>query len=569
MHHFKYVLDEKTGQQYLETSLTGKLLLNTTILNKGTAFSEEERKLFGLRGKLPVCVESLSQQVQRAYKQFKRYQTDLSRNIYLNNLRDRNETLFYCLLSQHISEMMPIIYTPIVGTAVKEYSNEFRQPRGVYLTYGDKDLNGLLRNRTHPNIDLIVVTDGRGVLGIGDQGVGAMDIPIAKLMVYTLFGGIHPSRTLPVMLDVGTDNQALLNDPMYLGWRHPRVKGRDYDKFVERFVKAVQEEFPNAFLHWEDLGQIEAWNILNKYQHRLCTFNDDIQGTGCVTIGALYAAMKGLKQSWRDQRIVIFGAGTAGMGIADQIYAAMMRDGLTPEEARNRMWLIDRPGLLTTSVANVTPAQVTFLRKAEECNDWSRDEQGTINLMEVAARVKPTILIGCSAVAGAFNESVIKEILQHVPRPIIFPLSNPTERAEAHPADLLNWSHGEAIIATGSPFMGIAFKNENKDIPQSNNALAFPGIGLGILAAKATRCTESMIFAASDAISQLAPILQDPYANCLPSLKDARDISFHIAVSVVHQAIKEGVARIDDTLSVEDRVNNTRWTPSYLPLKKM
>lgn len=566
--HFSYKINQDTGEQWLETSLRGKLLLNTAILNKDTAFTDEERQQFGLQGKLPMQVETLEQQVDRAYRQFTRYTNDLSKNIYLTSLRDRNETLFYNLLSRHIAEMLPVIYTPIVGTAVKEFCNEFRSPRGLYISYEDKgQIREMLRNRTHPDVDLIVATDGGGVLGIGDQGVGAMDIPIAKLMVYTTFGGVHPSRTLPIMLDVGTDNERLLNDPLYLGWRHPRVTQQQFDEFVEEFLEAIAAEFPHCLVHWEDLGQVNAWNVLNKYQDQHCIFNDDIQGTGAVTIAAIAAACKGLEQPLTDQRIVVFGAGTAGMGIVEQIDDAMQRAGLSAEATKANFWLIDRQGLLTSETEGTTAAQQPYLRDASACQDWARNAQGAIELLEVIKQVKPTILIGSSAVAKAFTKEVVTTMAEHVQRPIIMPLSNPTDRAEAHPQDLLQWTDGQAVVATGSPFMGIAFKDEFRDIAQSNNALAFPGIGLGVLAAKASRCTENMLAAASRAISEQAPIHKDSYANCLPSLAMAYNLSEHIAIAVAEQARIDGVATVSDEISMAERVANNRWQPQYLPLR--
>lgn len=547
---FELIKDPKTNEQWIETAMTGKALLNSALLNKGTAFTMEERHIFDLTGKLPAKVETLEEQMARAYEQYKRYQTDLSRNIYLNNLRDRNETLFYALLKRHIAEMMPIIYTPIVGTAVKEYSREFRSPRGLYIGYEDKDqIRDILKNRTHPHIDLMVVSDGGGVLGIGDQGVGAMDIPIAKLMVYSLFAGIHPSRTLPIMLDVGTDNQTLLQDPFYLGRRHPRVSDAQYDEFIELFVKACQEEFPHAFLHWEDLGQRNAQAILKNYRLRTCTFNDDIQGTGVVTVAALLAASDALKLRLDEHRMVVFGAGTAGMGIVEQIVQAMQMQGTSLEAARACFWLLDKPGLLTVNMA-LTDAQRPYAKQVTSGS-------AALNLYQVVEQVKPTVLIGASAVPGAFTKEVIQQMAAHCKRPIIFPLSNPTERMEAHPKDLLDWTKHRGLIATGSPFENIA---------QSNNAFAFPGIGLGVIAARATTLSDTMLWKACQVLSQYAPIHHDPQGAVLPALIQAREISHHIAEAVALQAVEEGVSPLTIE-QVQSEVQALIWEPRYLPFK--
>ena len=567
---FKQVKDATTGKSWIETPLQGKTLLNSALLNKGTAFTLEERDQFNLLGKLPSRVETLDEQVARAYEQYRRYKNDLSRNIYLNNLRDRNETLFYRLLNEHATEMMPIIYTPIVGTAVKEYSREFRGPRGLYITYPDRHrIDQILQNRTHPEIHLIVATDGGGVLAIGDQGIGAMDIPIAKLMVYTLFGGIHPSATLPIMLDVGTNNEELLNDPLYLGCRHPRISDDQYDEFIDLFMKAVRRQFPQAFLHWEDLGQRNAHLLLQRYGHTDCSFNDDIQGTGAVTLAALTAAVKSIGQKLTQQRIVVFGAGSAGMGITEQITTALQVAGLTPEQARGCFWLVDRPGLLTSDMSQLTSAQVGYARKPEDVALWNRDITGMIDLAEVFHHVKPTVLIGCSTVTGAFHEDIVREMASYCERPIIFPLSNPTERAEAKPHDLIAWTQGRAIIATGSPFADVIWQNKVIRVPQCNNALVFPGIGLGVLAVRASYLSEKMIWAACEAIADCAPINQYSHAPVLPFLGDARALSRIVAVTVAKQAVKEGLARVDvaNDKMVDELVDALRWQPEYLPFR--
>lgn len=552
--------DEESGQRYLSTALSGKSLLTIPQLNKGTAFSDEERKAFHLTGKLPHRVENLDEQVRRAYLQYAAYSSNLQKNIYLNNLHDKNQVLFYKLLSQHLREMLPMIYTPIVGTAVKKFSLEFRQPRGLYLSDSDSDdIEAILANRSNPDIDLVVVTDGEGVLGIGDQGIGGMDIPIAKLMVYTLCGGIDPVRTLPICLDVGTNNQALLDDPMYLGCNHPRLSGADYDAFVDKFIHALGNQFPGVFLHWEDFGRANANHFLERYQGKICTFNDDIQGTGAVTLAAILAAMKASASDFSDQRIVIYGAGTAGCGIASQIFSAMLNHADLPEDtARSKFYLIDRQGVLTDAMEDLTVAQKPFARSREE---WDSG----VELAEVVDRVKPTILIGCSAMPGAFTEAIVKQMASQVERPIIFPLSNPTERCEAMPSELMAWTEGRVIMATGSPFDDISYDGRNIPIAQCNNALVFPGIGLGIIAVKATHLSDAMIWAATEALSDCAPILKEPREQVLPYLNDLKEVAKTIALAVAKQAMAEGAASKPIEGDLKAEIDRLYWEPEYVP----
>jgi len=563
---FKLIKDE--SGEYIETSIAGKLLLNSAALNKGTAFTENERSVFGLLGKLPAQVETLAEQVRRAYCQFQSYATMLQKHIYLNNLHDKNQVLFYRLISDHLVEMLPCIYTPIVGTAVKEYSREFRQARGLYIAYPYRDkIPEILDNRSHPEIDLIVVTDGEGVLGIGDQGIGGMDIPIAKLMVYTLCAGINPLRTLPILLDVGTDNETLLTDPLYLGLRHARIRGAEYDAFIDQFVTAVQTKFPQVFLHWEDFGRINARRVLDHYKNQLCSFNDDIQGTGAVTLAAVLAAIKAAHSSIEKQRIVIFGAGTAGTGIADQICAAMVRAGLSETQARQRFWLVDRPGLLINNMTDLTSAQLPYAREADEVAKWQVLSPAGINLYDTVKQVQPTILIGCSSQGGAFTQEIIRKMAKHQAHPIIFPLSNPTEHAEATPEHILQWTDGKALVATGSPFDDINFKGRTLKIAQCNNALVFPGLGLGVLAVKAKRLTDQMLWVATQVLAENAPVLQDSHAPVLPLIHDARKMARKIALAVARQAQHEGLAQLEVT-QLEQRIDDLMWQPHYVPLKR-
>lgn len=566
---FKLKRDEDTGELYIKTSLSGKPLLTTPQLNKGTAFTNEERRAFGLLGKLPNRVETLEEQVKRAYLQYSSYTTRLQQNIYLNNLHDKNQILFYKLISHHLSEMLPTIYTPIVGTAVKRFSHEYRQPRGLYIAHSDKNqIEEIINNRSNPEIDLIVVTDGEGVLGIGDQGIGGMDIPVAKLMVYSLCGGIDPTRTLPVFLDVGTNNQKLLNDPMYLGCRHPRINNAAYDDFISTFVNEIRKQFPNAFLHWEDFGRGNARRILDQFQDELCTFNDDIQGTGAVTLAALLAACDVTSTNIEDQRIVVFGAGSAGTGISDQIIDAMIRAGLSHDKAYQKFWLIDRQGLLLNTDKDLTEAQKPYARSPLEIESWAINDQQHPSLTDTIRQVKPTILIGCSAQTGAFSQNIIEIMSSACERPIIFPLSNPDEKCEAKPADILTWSKGKALIATGTAFPPVEYQNRMVQIAQCNNALVFPGIGLGVLAVSATRLTKEMILAASETLCKFAPSKKDSFLPLLPSLDDAQTVAKEIAIAVAQCAIDSGYAQCNQDQNLKKLIDDMFWKPRYLPFRK-
>jgi malate dehydrogenase (oxaloacetate-decarboxylating) len=538
-----------TGEEWIETELHGKALLVTYLLNKGTAFTYEERRVLGLLGKLPAKIETLDEQILRAYHQYKKYRSDLQKHIYLNNLHDKNEILFYKLVSDHLVEMIPILYTPSVGKAVKAFSHEFRQPRGLFISYEDREnIDLILENRTHPELTVIVVTDGERVLGIGDQGVGAINIPIAKLMLYTICGGINPYHTLPIMLDVGTNNKKLLEDPLYLGWRHPRIQGAEYDDFIEKFVEAIQKHFPNTFLHWEDFGRDNARRILERYRNTLCTFNDDMQGTSIVAVSAILTAMDRIEQKLPEQRIVILGAGTAGVGIADRLVDSLQHHGVSEKEAREKIWLIDRDGLLVENMQGLASFQLPYVRK----------EKSGLMLAEVVKRVKPTILIGCSAVGGAFTEAIVREMALHIARPIILPLSNPTEQSEATPMDLLKWTENRALIATGSPFGDIC--------AQCNNAFSFPGVGLGLIAGQVSFLTDGMLWAACEALSHAAPVGKN--APLLPPLGEARAVALKIAVALVNKAREEGLSRLDPAISAEDAVKGELWEPYYRFIRK-
>lgn len=560
---FKIVKKNSATSGHIETSITGKCLLTIPQLNKGTAFSEEERSEFGLTGKLPSHVETLEEQVERAYLQLQSFNTDLQKNTFLNKIHDTNQILFYGLIQNHEAEIIPIIYTPTVSVAVEKFSREFTQVRGLYISYEQRHrIEEILDNRSNPEVDLIVASDGGGVLGIGDQGVGAMLIPVAKLMVYTICGGVNPLRTLPILLDVGTDNEALLSDPLYLGWRHPRITGQAYDDFIDHFVKALKKKLPNVFLQWEDFNRDTARHILDKHRHEICSFNDDIQGTGATTLAALLAAIQVNNSGLSEQRIVIYGAGNAGTGIADQICDGMLRSGISLEEARTKFWLIDRYGLITEGSKDITAEQKLYARKETEFKD------SNLSLLEVINTVKPTILIGSSARSGAFTRDVVEAMTQYVERPIIFPLSNPTEKAEAFPSDLLLWSNNRALVATGTPFPAFEIQGKMRKIAQCNNALIFPGIGLAVIAIKAKQVTNNMLWAACEALNQCAPIHKDPEGPILPPIEEAHISARHIAIAVAKQAIADGMAGVVLTTHVETVIDELIWRPEYLPLKK-
>ncbi|MED0902115.1 oxaloacetate-decarboxylating malate dehydrogenase [Bacillus nitratireducens] len=552
----------------LETTLRGVEVLSTPLLNKGVAFTQEEREELGLKGLLPPAVLTLDEQARRAYEQFCSQPDDLLKNVYLTALHDRNEVLFYRILTNHLREMLPIVYTPTVGVAIQRYSHEYRKPRGVYLSVNDPSgIEEAFANigATAENIDLVVVTDGEGILGIGDWGVGGINIAIGKLAVYTAAVGIDPSRVLPVILDVGTNREELLNNPFYIGNRHPRVTGEAYDEFIDTFVQAVGNKFPKALLHWEDFSSRNARKILDKYRHDVCTFNDDIQGTGAVSLAAVLSAVKASGVPLSEHRVVVFGAGTAGIGIADQVRDAMVRVGLSDEESHNRFWCIDRNGLVTDNMEDLLDFQMPYARKEAEVSEWKQND--VIGLAEVVKHVKPTILIGTSTVAGAFKEEIIKEMASHVERPIILPMSNPTPLAEAKPVDLIEWTEGRALVATGSPFEPVTYNGVTYVIGQSNNALIFPGLGLGTIVVRASVMTDGMFAAAAEAVASMVDTSQ-PGAPILPEVEELRNISEMVAIEVAKVAVAEGVAR--ENLSDNDikiAVKDAIWEPEYRQIK--
>jgi malate dehydrogenase (oxaloacetate-decarboxylating) len=551
----------------IATTLRGYDVLHAPLVNKGTAFPNQERLALRLTGLLPPSVKTLEQQAERAYRQFRRQPTDLARNVHLTSLHDRNEVLFYRLVTGHLREMLPVVYTPTVAQAIQEFSHEYRRPRGVFLSIDHpEDVEPSFRNLDldADDVDLIVATDGERILGIGDWGVGGVDISIGKLAVYTAAAGIHPARVIPVVLDVGTDRESLLNDEQYLGNRHPRVRGDRYDEFVDLYVRTATSLYPHALLHWEDFGAANARRLLDRYRDSCCTFNDDMQGTGAVVLAAVTSALRAGGERMRDQRVVMLGCGTAGAGIADQLRAAMVSDGLGEAEARARFWGIGRRGLLTQSLGDaLRDFQRPYARPDAEVAGWERVE-GAIELREVVRRVRPTILVGTSTIPGAFTESIVREMAAHVERPIVLPLTNPTALSEARPEDVLEWTDGRALIATGSPFDPVLRGDVTYEIGQANNAFVFPGIGLGTTVVRARRVTDAMLEAAASAVAGMAETSRRG-ASLLPEVEAIREVSVAVAVAVAKCAVDAGIAA-RPTADIAGAVRRAMWTPAYQPI---
>ena len=546
----------------------GMDLLNNQDLNKGTAFTEEERIHLGLHGLLPPQVETLDEQAMRAYEAYQRKDDDLERHIYLRALQDTNEVLFYRLLLDHIVEMTPMVYTPVVAQACQQFSHIYRRPRGLVISYPLRDsIPALLRNRPNPEVDVIVVTDGERILGIGDQGVGGLGIPIGKLSLYTLIGGIRPERTLPIVLDVGTNNAERLNDPEYLGWRHERITGQRYFDFVDQFLQAVKQELPDTCLQWEDFATPHARPILQRYRDQLLTFNDDIQGTSAVALGAVLGAVNVSRKSLKEQQIVMLGAGSAGIGVVDGLRGAMKGEGLSEQEARNHFWVVDKDGLLHSGRKDLTPEQSVYAQPESRLAGWTSPSNGHIGLADVIGKIEATILIGLSTATGAFSETIVREMARKVERPIIFPLSNPTAKSEANAEDLIRWTDGRALVATGSPFAPVSYGGRTIPIAQCNNVYIFPAVGLGLVASGARRVTERMMLGAARALAANSPALKDPSASLLPPLTDIRRVAVEIAIAVGMEAQKDGVAPKLTEDELRHRVQATQWTPVYPALR--
>ncbi len=541
----------------------GPILLEFPLLNKGSAFSREERNEFNLNGLLPETVETIEEQAERAWQQYQEFKNNIDKHVFLRNIQDTNETLFYRVLADHLQEVMPIIYTPTVGTACEQFSDIYRRARGVFISYPNREhIEDMLQNATKQNVKVIVVTDGERILGLGDLGIGGMGIPIGKLSLYTACGGISPAYTLPIVLDVGTNNQQLLNDPLYMGWRHPRIGEEEYNAFVEEFISAVKRRWPHALLQFEDFAQKNATPLLEKYRDKLCCFNDDIQGTAAVAVGTLIAASRAAGSPLSEQTIVFLGAGSAGCGIAEQIINEMTSEGLSDTEARRRVMMVDRYGLLTDKLTNLLPFQARLVQSSEAIADWETGSDH-VSLLDVVRNAKPTILIGVSGQPGLFTEEVIREMHRHCPRPIIMPLSNPTSRVEATPADLISWTGGAALIATGSPFAPVTWQDKVYPIAQCNNAYIFPGIGLGIIASGASRVTDSMLMSASRALADCSPLATDPTGPVLPELSDIQQVSRRIAIEVARAARLAGVAPESSEEALAQAIEDNFWTPAY------
>ena len=554
------------SERFIETSLTGQRLLDNPLLNKGSAFSRDERREFGLLGLLPLHSSTVEEQLARTYENYQRKETDLERYVFLTALQDRNETLFYRLVLEHISEMMPIIYTPTVGEGCRRYSHVFRRPRGLYISYPNRDeIPALLDNAPSEDVEVIVATDGERILGLGDLGVGGMGIPIGKLSLYSLCAGIHPAATLPIMLDVGTDNRELLDDPLYLGWRHARVRGQEYDDFIEAFVKAVKRKFPRVLLQWEDFSKHNAARLLERYRDRLCTFNDDIQGTGAVTVAGLLAAMKLLDSKLSEQRILILGAGSSAIGICDQIIAAMLQEGFSERDGKQKLWLVDSKGLVHTGRTNLEESKRRYAQPTER---MASIDPESVGFFEVVRNIKPTILIGTSGQRGAFSEEIVREMAKHVERPVIFPLSNPTSKSEATPSELLKWTEGRALIATGSPFPPVNYEGRLIKVGQCNNVFIFPGVGLGVIASGADRVTDAMFSAAARVLSEFSPALNDADLPLYPPLETVREISRRVAVAVGVEAQRAGLTKTTSLDELERNVRDKMWSPHYILLRR-
>jgi malate dehydrogenase (oxaloacetate-decarboxylating) len=544
--------DEQRGQAKLSDALT----------TKGTAFTLDERRRFGLLGLLPTTVKTLAQQAEHCWHEFSTRPDDLDKHVYLRALQDRNETLFYRLLADHIPETLPIVYTPTVGEACQRFSEIYRRPRGLFVSYADRDcLDEVLANRPHRDVDVIVVTDGQRILGLGDQGIGGMGIPIGKLSLYTLIGGIDPARTLPIVLDVGTDNAELLDDPQYLGWRHRRIDDDEYYAFIDKFVAAVRNQLPDVLLQWEDFATVHAMPILARYRDKLLTFNDDIQGTAAVTLGALHGAAKVAGRPLSEQQVVMLGAGSAGIGVLDMIRQEMVTEGLSEQAALERIWVVDVVGLLTADRTDLSEAQRKFAQAAARVADWGLS--GPAQLADVVHHVDVGVLLGLSTATGAFTEDIVRELAGKTERPIIFPLSNPTSRSEARPSELDQWTDGRALIATGSPFAPVKRDGVERTIAQCNNVYIFPAMGLAVTAAQATRVTDEMMRVAAAALGDASPALTDPDQPLLPAWPDVPEIAVRIAHAVAVQAVADGVAPKRSGEELTQRITEVRWIPEY------
>ncbi|BDF94331.1 NAD-dependent malic enzyme [Pseudoalteromonas sp. KAN5] len=557
-----------TDPNYLYIHHSGPGLIETPLLNKGSAFTQKERESFNLAGLLPPRYETIEEQVERCYQQYSSFQDNLNKHIYLRAIQDNNETLYYRLVRDHLEEMLPIIYTPTVGDACEKFSDIYRSARGLFISYEDRyQIDDILRNATKGKVKVIVVTDGERILGLGDQGIGGMGIPIGKLSLYTACGGISPAYTLPVMLDVGTNNEKLLNDPMYMGARHKRIAQDEYDEFLDLFIKAVKRRWPNVLLQFEDFAQPNAMPLLKRYRDEICSFNDDIQGTAAVTVGSLLAACRVKNVKLSEQKVVFVGAGSAGCGIAEQIITQMISEGISDEQARSQVFMVDRFGLLTQGMEGLRDFQQALAQPADKLADWTYSGEYA-SLLDVMHCGEPDILIGVSGQPGLFTEQVIRAMHTSCAQPIIFPLSNPSKQVEALPEDVINWTQGCAIVATGSPFAPVVYNGETFVIPQCNNSYIFPGIGLGVIAAKATRITDAMLMVSSEILAESSPRANTGKGSLLPALTEIETLSKRIAFGVAKKAIEEGAAlEISDDM-LWAAINKNYWLPKYRNYKR-
>jgi malate dehydrogenase (oxaloacetate-decarboxylating) len=562
------VSEESFERRVIETSLSGYDLINQPMLNKGTAFTDEERDSFGLHGLLPPHIGTLENQIERRLRALRAIPLGFEQYAFLRELQDTNETLFYALLTGNVEQMLPIVYTPTVGEGCQRFSEIWRKPRGIFLSYPHKDrIAEILSHPRYDRVRCIVVSDGERILGLGDQGAGGMGIPIGKLSLYTALAGIHPGTTLPILLDVGTDNQDRLHDPIYVGWCHQRVRGQEYDDFVESFVSAVTQRWPHVLLQWEDFAGSNAARLLERYRDRLCTFNDDIQGTAAVATATLLAAINVTGKRLKEQRIAMVGFGSAGVGIASLMVTALEEAGLTPEDARGRVYAVDKDGLLIQGYADLHPTQQPFVKKRAEFSGWKLVHQDKIGLLDVIRNAKPTVLIGVSGQAGVFTEEMVRAMTEYAPRPIIFPLSNPTSRSEATPQDLLDWSNGAAIVGTGSPFKPVIRDGRSIPIDQTNNSYVFPGVALGLISARARRVTDSMFMVAAKTLAKLSPTQTDKKGRLLPPVTEIRAVSIAIAIAVAEQARKEKLSLLPPGADLEQAIRANVWEPRYLPYR--
>ena len=557
-----------TDPNYLYIHHSGPGLIETPLLNKGSAFTQKERESFNLAGLLPPRYETIEEQVERCYQQYSSFQDNLNKHIYLRAIQDNNETLYYRLVRDHLEEMLPIIYTPTVGDACEKFSDIYRSARGLFISYEDRyQIDDILRNATKGKVKVIVVTDGERILGLGDQGIGGMGIPIGKLSLYTACGGISPAYTLPVMLDVGTNNEKLLNDPMYMGARHKRIAQDEYDEFLDLFIKAVKRRWPNVLLQFEDFAQPNAMPLLKRYRDEICSFNDDIQGTAAVTVGSLLAACRVKNAKLSEQKVVFVGAGSAGCGIAEQIITQMISEGISEKQARSQVFMVDRFGLLTHGMVGLRDFQQVLAQPTEHLVDWKYSGEFA-SLLDVMHCAAPDILIGVSGQPGLFTEQVIRAMHAGCAQPIIFPLSNPSKQVEALPEDVINWTDGKALVATGSPFAPVLYNGETFAIPQCNNSYIFPGIGLGVIAAKATSITDTMLMISSEILAESSPRANTGKGSLLPALTEIETLSKRIAFGVAKKAIEEGVAlEISDDMLWE-AINRNYWLPKYRNYKR-